>query len=227
MKLNFNSRFLCYVAGMLIAFSSGALAAQDTAPKVKLPKVNIHTSMGDIVVELYPEQAPKTVENFLKYVKKGQYNNTIFHRVIDNFMIQGGGMDAKMKEKPTDKPIILEAAFALEHGLKNDIGTIAMARTGEPNSARAQFYINVNNNDFLNHQVLADGDPVQFNKGGEILTLPRVRAIPMAAGYTPFGRVIEGWDVVEKIKSVPTDANGMHQNVPIKPITLISVKLIK
>lgn len=227
MKLNLRSRFFACVAGALIALCSMAASAQDTTPSAKLPKVNLQTSMGNIVIELYPEKAPKTVENFLKYVKKGQYNKTIFHRVIDNFMIQGGGMNAKMREKPTDKPIQLEAAFALEHGLKNDLGTIAMARTAEPNSATAQFYINVNNNEFLNHQVLADGDPVQFNKGGEILTLPRARAIPMAAGYTPFGRVIEGWDVVEKIKSVPTEANGMHQNVPVKPVTLISVKLLK
>lgn len=227
MKLKLGSHFLSCMLGALFAFSSCAVSAQEAAPKANFPKVNLHTSMGDIVIELHPEKAPKTVENFLRYVKKGQYNKTIFHRVIDNFMIQGGGMDGKMREKPTDKPILLEAALALENGLKNDLGTIAMARTGEPNSATAQFFINVNNNEFLNHQVLAEGDPVQIMKGGEMLTMPRSRALPLAAGYTPFGKVIEGWEVVEKIKVVATAANGMHQNVPVKPITIISIKLVK
>jgi peptidyl-prolyl cis-trans isomerase A (cyclophilin A) len=193
----------------------------------ELPKVNIKTSEGDIVLELYPEKAPKTVANFLRYVKKGHYNKTIFHRVIDNFMIQGGGMTAAMQEKPTDKPVPSEAKLAFEQELKNDIGTIAMARTNDPNSARAQFYINVNNNDFLNYQPIPDGDPVQVLKNGEPLTLPRSRALIFAAGYTPFGKVIEGWDVVEKIKSTPTSDAGIHQNVPVKPITIISIKLLK
>lgn len=193
----------------------------------ELPKVNIKTSMGDIVLELYPEKAPKTVENFLRYVKKGHYNKTIFHRVIDNFMIQGGGMDAAMREKPTDKPVVSEAKVAFEHDLKNDMGTIAMARTNDPNSARAQFYINVNNNDFLNYQPIPDGDPVQLMKNGEPITLPRSRALIFAAGYTPFGKVIEGWDVVEKIKSAPTSEVSIHQNVPVKLITIISIKQIK
>lgn len=193
----------------------------------ELPKVNIKTSMGDIVLELYPEKAPKTVENFLRYVKKGHYNKTIFHRVIDNFMIQGGGMDAAMREKPTDKSVVSEAKIAFEHDLKNDMGTIAMARTNDPNSARAQFYINVNNNDFLNYQPIPDGDPVQLMKNGEPITLPRSRALIFAAGYTPFGKVIEGWDVVEKIKSTPTSEVSIHQNVPVKMITIISIKQIK
>lgn len=193
----------------------------------ELPKVNIKTSMGDIVLELYPEKAPKTVENFLRYVKKGHYNKTIFHRVIDNFMIQGGGLTATMQEKPTDKPVPSEAKQAFEKELKNDIGTIAMARTMDPNSARAQFYINVNNNDFLNYQALPEGDPVQIMKNGEPVTLPRSRAQVLAAGYTPFGKVIEGWDVVEKIKSTPTSEVSIHQNVPVKPIMIISIKLMK
>lgn len=207
------------------AFSSFALAQE---AQVAPPKVSMKTSMGEIIIELYPDIAPKTVENFLRYAKKGHYNNTIFHRVIDNFMIQGGGMDAKMSEKRTTKPVISEAGIALEKGLKNDLGTIAMARTEDPNSARAQFYINVNFNDFLNHQPLAEGDPVQIKKhNGDSITLPRSRALIMTAGYTPFGKVIEGWEVVEKIKAVPTDVQGIHQNVPVKPITIISVKLIK
>ncbi len=197
------------------------------APAQKTIKVQMKTSMGNITLELYPESAPKTVDNFLHYVKKGQYNKTIFHRVIDNFMIQGGGMDAKMNEKPTDKPIPSEAALALKWGLKNDLGTIAMARMSDPNSARAQFYINVNVNEFLDHQELPPGDPVQINKNGETVTLPRIQALNATAGYTPFGRVIEGWDVVEKIKVVPTDVMSIHKNVPIKPITILTMKVIK
>lgn len=192
-----------------------------------LPKVNIKTSMGNIVLELYPEKAPKTVENFLRYVKKGHYDKTIFHRVIDNFMIQGGGMDAAMREKPTDKPVISEAKIAFEHDLKNDIGTIAMARTNDPNSARAQFYINVNNNDFLNYQPVPDGDPVQMMKNGESVSMSRARAMIISAGYTPFGKVIEGWDVVEKIKATPTTEVSVHQNVPVKMIQIISIKVVK
>lgn len=206
--------------GCLTIFAPLAVAQE-------LPKVNIKTSMGNIVVELYPEKAPKTVENFLRYVKKGHYDKTIFHRVIDNFMIQGGGMDAAMREKPTDKSVVSEAKVAYEHDLKNDIGTIAMARTNDPNSARAQFYINVNNNDFLNYQPVPDGDPVQMMKNGEPVTMSRARAMIVSAGYTPFGKVIEGWDVVEKIKATPTSEVSIHQNVPVKMITIISIKLMK
>jgi cyclophilin family peptidyl-prolyl cis-trans isomerase len=201
--------------------------ATQNSPEKPLPKVAIKTSAGEIVLELYPEKAPKTVENFLRYVNKGQYSKTIFHRVIDNFMIQGGGVDERMKEKPTDAPVVNEAGKALEKGLKNDIGTIAMARMDDPNSARAQFYINVNNNDFLNHQVLPEGDPVQVMKGGNPITLPRSFALKFAAGYTPFGKVISGWEVVEKIKSTPTGEKNGTPNVPLKPITILSIKLLK
>lgn len=217
----FRRRILQLGAASFLTLIASLVQAQE------LPKVNIKTSVGDIVLELYPEKAPKTVENFLRYVKKGHYNKTIFHRVIDNFMIQGGGMDAAMREKPTDKSVVSEAKIAFEHGLKNDMGTIAMARTNDPNSARAQFYINVNNNDFLNYQPIPDGDPVQLMKNGEPITLPRSRALIFAAGYTPFGKVIEGWDVVEKIKSTPTSEVSIHQNVPVKMITIISIKQIK
>lgn len=190
-------------------------------------KVAINSSKGEIIVELYPEKAPKTVENFLRYVKAGHYSNTIFHRVIDNFMIQGGGLDKNMKEKPTNKPVALEASYALEHGLKNDIGTIAMARTNEPNSAKAQFFINVNENTFLNHQVLPEGNPVQFSRNGEMVTMPRDQALLATAGYTPFGKVISGMEVVEKIKSVQTGNSGMMQNVPNEPIIIESIKVLK
>lgn len=198
-----------------------------SSPSKPLPKVKIKTTLGDIVLELYPEKAPKTVENFLRYVKKGHYNKTIFHRVIDNFMIQGGGLDIKMNEKPTEAAITNEAGKAFEQGLKNDIGTIAMARMQDPNSAKAQFYINVNNNDFLNYQPIGVGDPVVVMKNGEPITLPRSRALVAAAGYTPFGKVIEGWETVEKIKGVTTGESGIHQNVPHKPITILSIQLMK
>lgn len=214
-------------ATLLVALFSLCIVPSLNANAQELPKVSIKTSMGDIVLELYPEKAPKTVENFLRYVKKGHYNKTIFHRVIDNFMIQGGGMDSAMKEKATDKPVVSEAKMAFEQGLKNDMGTIAMARMPDPNSARAQFYINVNNNEFLNYQPLPDGDPVQVMKNGDPITLPRARASVIAAGYTPFGKVIAGWDVVEKIKSTAVTDVSIYQNVPTKPITIISVKLLK
>lgn len=193
----------------------------------EFPTVSMKTSMGEIVLELYPEKAPKTVENFLRYVKAGHYNKTIFHRVIDNFMIQGGGFDIKMKEKPTKKPILLEARYALDHGLKNEIGTIAMARTNEPNSATAQFFINVNNNEFLNHQILPEGDPVEYTRRGELTSSSRADALLATAGYTPFGRVIKGMDVVDKIRSVQTGNIGMMANVPNEVIIIQSVTLIK
>jgi peptidyl-prolyl cis-trans isomerase A (cyclophilin A) len=221
MFMHIRRHFLQIGAASFLALFATLSSAQE------LPKVNIKTSMGNIVLELYPEKAPKTVENFLRYVKKGHYDKTIFHRVIDNFMIQGGGMDAAMREKPTDKPVISEAKIAYEQELKNDIGTIAMARTSDPNSARAQFYINVNNNDFLNYQPVPDGDPVQLMKNGEPVSMSRSRALVAAAGYTPFGKVIEGWEVVEKIKAAPTTELSVHKNVPVTMIKIISVKLIK
>ncbi|WP_227869859.1 peptidylprolyl isomerase [Undibacterium parvum] len=193
-----------------------------------LTNVAIKTSMGEIVLELYPERAPKTVENFLRYVKAGHYSNTIFHRVIDNFMIQGGGFDKKMQEKSTGKPIALEARYALDHDLKNEPGTIAMARTNDPNSATAQFFINVNDNDFLNHQILPEGDPVEYSRRGEMIKSSRAQALNATAGYTPFGKVIKGMDVVEKIKVVRTNGNsGMMPNVPLETVTIESIKVIK
>lgn len=210
----------------LLAASSLMLSMSPAMAEVS-PKVALKTSMGEIVIELHPEAAPKTVENFLKYVKSGHYNGTIFHRVIDNFMIQGGGFDKKMKEKVTGKAIALEARQALDKGLKNDLGTIAMARTQDPNSATAQFFINVKDNDFLNHQVLPDGDPVEFNYRGNLVTAPRSEALLKTAGYTPFGKVIKGMDVVAQIKGVETGNANMMQNVPIKAVIIESATLIK
>ena len=218
----FRSRILSVllVSASLMIYATSAFSEETI-------KVAIKSTMGEIIVELFPEKAPKTVDNFLRYVKSGHYSNTIFHRVIDNFMIQGGGLDKNMKEKPTSKPVLLEASYALERGLKNEIGTIAMARTNEPNSAKAQFFINVNDNAFLNHQVLPEGNPVQFSRNGEEVTLPRDKALLATAGYTPFGKVISGMEVVEKIKSVKTGNVGMMPNVPNDPIIIESIKLLQ
>ena len=174
-------------------FSVANALAQD-APKVKLS-----TSMGDIVVQLDPAKAPKTVENFLAYVNDKHYDGTVFHRVINGFMIQGGGFTADMQPKPTRAPIPLEA----NNGLKNDIYTIAMARTGNPNSATSQFFINVKDNAMLN--------------------APN----PDGHGYAVFGKVIEGTAVVDKIKAVATANKGPHQNVPTTPVTITSATVVK
>ncbi|AOJ09513.1 cyclophilin [Burkholderia sp. ABCPW 14] len=150
--------------------------------------VELHTNHGVIKLELDDAKAPKSVENFLNYVKKGHYDGTVFHRVINGFMIQGGGFEPGLKQKPTDAPIDNEA----NNGLKNDTYTIAMARTNDPHSATAQFFINVNDNDFLNHS----------------------SPTPQGWGYAVFGKVVEGQDVVDKIKAVKTGSKGFHQDVP-------------
>jgi peptidyl-prolyl cis-trans isomerase B (cyclophilin B) len=160
--------------------------------------VILHTSHGDITLELDAENAPKTVENFLQYVSDGHYDNTIFHRVIDGFMIQGGGMEPGMKQKPTRAPVANEAA----NGLKNRKYTVAMARTSEPHSASAQFFINVADNDFLDY------------KGPS----------PQGWGYCVFGRVVAGQDVVDRIKGVPTGNSGFHQNVPRDDVVIKSAE---
>ena len=164
------------------------------------PVVELETSMGAIVIELNEEKAPKTVENFLNYVKSGHYDGTIFHRIIDGFMIQGGGMDADMNEKATNKPVENEA----DNGLKNDAGTIAMARTQDPHSATSQFFVNVKDNDFLNHS----GKNMQ------------------GWGYTVFGKVTSGMDVIEKMRGVPTGRFGMHADVPKEPVVINSATII-
>ena len=152
------------------------------------PTVLLETTSGDILIELYADKAPATVENFLKYVNEGFYANTIFHRVIKGFMIQGGGMNMKMEEKATHAPIKNEA----DNGLSNARGTIAMARTMDPHSATAQFFINLVDNDFLNYSA----------------------PVPSGWGYCVFGKVVEGMDVVDKIAKVKTKSVGMHENVP-------------
>jgi peptidyl-prolyl cis-trans isomerase B (cyclophilin B) len=156
--------------------------------------VTLHTSMGDITLELDAEKAPKTVANFLQYARDGFYDGTIFHRVINNFMIQGGGMTADMAQKETRAPVDNEA----NNGLKNKTGTVAMARTNDPHSATAQFFINVSDNGFLDH------------------TAPTAQGW----GYAVFGRVTAGMDVVEKIKAVATGNKGFHQDVPKEAVTI-------
>jgi cyclophilin family peptidyl-prolyl cis-trans isomerase len=161
------------------------------------PVVALVTSLGEIRIALRPDKAPLTVENFLKYVKSGHYNGTIFHRVMPNFMIQGGGMDAKMQEKPTRPPIRNEA----KNGLRNSRGTVAMARTNDPNSATSQFFINVKDNHSLDFGI-------------------------RGAGYAVFGEVIEGMDVVDRIVAVRTGTRGGHQDVPETPILIKSARVV-
>lgn len=174
---------------------SGAWAAD--APRVKFT-----TSAGDIVVEVYPDKAPKTAANFLQYVNDKHYDGTIFHRVIDRFMVQGGGMDRNMVEKKTRAPVPHEGRQSFDKGLRNETGTLAMARTNDPDSATAQFFINVADNAFL--------DPKPGNPG-----------------YTVFGRVVSGMDVVNKIKTVQTGNAGMHGDVPLTPVVIQSATLVK
>ena len=174
-------------------------AAQEAANAASAPKVKLSTSLGDIVVQLDAAKAPKTVENFLQYVKDKHYDGTIFHRVIDGFMIQGGGFTPDMAQKPVRAAIALEAA----NGLKNDKYTIAMARTNVPDSATAQFFINVKDNAMLN--------------------APQ----PDGHGYAVFGKVVQGSDIVDKIKAVATGNQGGHQNVPTTAVTITSATLVK
>ena len=181
--MNFKHLFVLSAAAAVVP---NALAAD--------PQVDVRTSAGTIRLELYPAKAPKTVENFLQYVRDGHYNGTIFHRVIDGFMIQGGGFEPGMKQKPTDAVIQNEA----NNGLKNEKYTVAMARTNDPHSASAQFFINVADNDFLNH------------------TRPDARGW----GYAVFGKVVGGKEVVDKIKGVRTGRKGFHDDVPNEDVVI-------
>ncbi|MCK9529778.1 MAG: peptidylprolyl isomerase [Gammaproteobacteria bacterium] len=187
------------VKRLLIALFLNALLV-GTAAAANNPRVSLDTSLGEIVVELDPAKAPKTVENFLQYVRDGHYDGTIFHRVIDGFMIQGGGFTADMEQKPTRGPIMNEA----DNGLRNAVGTIAMARTNDPHSATAQFFINVANNSGLDFR----------------------EKTPRAWGYAVFGRVVEGMGVVGQIKSAPTTSVGPFQDVPREPIVIRKATLL-
>lgn len=200
------------------------------APSALAQTVEIKTSMGTITAELYADKAPKTVANFVQYVKAGFFNGTIFHRVIPDFMIQGGGFTPDMKQKETRLAIQHEGRESMAKGGKNDIGTLAMARTGDPHSATAQFFINVKDNDFLNPTVIPPGDPVpKFEFGGRVYeNVPRANLVsaPQLWGYTVFGKVTKGMDIVEKIKTVPTSDKGGHQNVPNAPVVIESITLV-
>lgn len=184
-----------FLTAMVLLTSSAALA-QATNPRVALS-----TSEGEIVIELYSDKAPKSVENFLAYVKSGHYNGTIFHRVIPGFMVQGGGYSSDLQARPTKEPIQNEAT----NGLKNTKYTVAMARTGDPHSATAQFFINVADNAFLDHKSQASGQTF---------------------GYAVFGKVVSGSDVVDKITAIPTQARSpLFQNLPEKPVMIQKAEL--
>ena len=189
MKLNTLRNLLCVL--FLFVITNATAATQ----------VVFETNQGDFTVELYPEKAPITVANFLQYIKDGFYKGTIFHRVINNFMIQGGGFERDLFQKPTRAPIKNEAT----NGLKNDTGTIAMARTQAPDSATAQFFINLKDNVFLNH----------------------TGTHPSEMGYCVFGKVVSGMDVVKKIAVVPTNSVSRFQDVPTKAVKIINVKLLE
>ena len=176
---------------MFLLFAGSATAAE---------QVIMETNMGDITLELFADKAPVSVKNFLSYVDRKDYDNTVFHRVIDNFMIQGGGFDQKLKKKSVQPAIINEA----DNGLKNDKGTLAMARTNVVDSATSQFFINLKDNDFLNHRGKS----------------------PQTYGYAVFGKVVEGMDVVEKIAKVKTVRKGSHQNVPQPLVTVKTVRRV-
>jgi peptidyl-prolyl cis-trans isomerase A (cyclophilin A) len=189
------------IAAVLAAAAAAPAWAQTAAPTTPAPaapRVLLSTSEGDITLELDAMRAPKTVENFLAYVRAGHYEGTIFHRVIGNFMIQGGGFTADLKQKPTRAPIPIES----RNGLKNERGAIAMARTSDPNSATSQFFINVVDNARLDYPSF-DGH-----------------------GYTAFGKVVAGMDVVDCIRDAPTTANGPHQNLPVQPIVIRKTQVL-
>ena len=184
---------------LFLGVVSVAVLSAPVLAETPAPKVLFQTTLGEFVVEVYPDKAPKTVENFLRYVSAKQYDGTIFHRVIPNFMVQGGGYNAKFEEKITRPAVPLEA----QNGLKHELGTIAMARTNDPNSARAQFFVNVKENPFLNAKGSSDG-------------------------YTVFGRVVSGMETIQKIKDVPTGSGGpFPTDVPKTTVLINSATLVK
>jgi peptidyl-prolyl cis-trans isomerase B (cyclophilin B) len=183
------------MVGLILGAGSSARAERSH------PLVKLETNLGDITLELYPDKAPVTVANFLEYVNAGFFNGTIFHRVINGFMIQGGGLDAQMNKKPTRAPIKNEA----DNGLTNDAYTVAMARTGDPHSATAQFFISVANNKFLNHTAKT----------------------PQGWGYVVFAKVVKGTEVVDKIKAVATTTRDSYENVPQEPVTIIKATVVQ
>ena len=216
------------LAGLTFAWLAGGSALAAPSPQVRFV-----TTAGDFVIEVYPDKAPKTVENFLQYVKDKHYDGTVFHRVIDNFMVQGGGFDASYTQKPTRAPVPHEGRQALESGgSKNVVGTVAMARTADPNSASAQFFINVKDNAFLDPTLIPPGDPVpKLEYQGRVYeNTPRanLEKAPQLYGYTVFGKVVSGMEVINKIKSTPTGAGGpFPTDVPKTPVIVKSATLVK
>jgi len=198
------SLFLLAAASLLVAPTQAQTDSQPNTGNSSMttsPRVKLNTTAGDIVIELDAVNAPKSTENFLAYTRDGFYDNTIFHRVIDGFMVQGGGFEPGMKQKTSNAPIENEA----NNGLKNDKYTLAMARTNDPHSATAQFFINVANNDFLNH------------------TAPTAQGW----GYAVFGKVVEGQDVVDTIRGVKTGNSGFHQNVPTDDVVIEKAAIVE
>jgi peptidyl-prolyl cis-trans isomerase A (cyclophilin A) len=216
-----------------LAFAAAAALAALPAAAQEAPRVKFTTSAGDFVVEVYPDKAPKTVENFLQYVKDKHYDGTVFHRVIDNFMVQGGGYDANYVQKPTRPPVPHEGQEALaKGGPRNVVGTVAMARTSDPHSASSQFFVNVKDNAFLDPVVIPPGDPVpRFEHKGRVYeNVPRAQLAnsPQLFGYTVFGKVVSGMDVISKIKAVPTGAAGpFPSDVPRTPVVIRSAEIVK
>ncbi|MFM8576985.1 MAG: peptidylprolyl isomerase [Limnohabitans sp.] len=222
----FKRHFLRTVAtlGLLAATAGHGLANG-------ISKVQISTSLGVIEAELYADKAPRTVANFLQYVKDRHYDGTVFHRVIANFMVQGGGFDTKYQQKPTRAPIQHEGRAALAAGLKNTTGTLAMARTNDPHSATSQFFINVMDNAFLDPTPIPEGDPVKrFEFQGRVYeNIPRSQLLnaPQLFGYTVFGKVTSGMDVVQKIRNTPTGKGGpFPTDVPQTPVIIQSITLL-
>ncbi len=245
--LPFIQRFgtsLLLVMGLLVNFGCsaqtptieaatvGATAEAKNASNTKYPKVKFVTSQGEFLIELYPDKAPKTVANFLQYVKEKHYDGTIFHRVINDFMIQGGGYDAKFIERKTRPPIAHEGRQALSlGGPKNTVGTIAMARTGDPNSATAQFFINVKDNISLDPVIIPPGDPVPaIEVNGRIyknIARAQLEQASQLYGYTVFGKVIAGMETVEKIKQLPTGSGGSFPtDVPKSAVLIQSASVL-
>ncbi|MFW5815743.1 MAG: peptidylprolyl isomerase [Wenzhouxiangella sp.] len=190
---------LCLLLPVL-AVAQAPDSSASNEPTTENPTVILHTNYGAITLELFEDKAPESVANFIQYARDGHYDGTLFHRVIPNFMIQGGGFDTDFRQKPTREPIENEA----DNGLANERGTLAMARTNDPHSATSQFFINVTDNEFLNHRSKASGQ---------------------AWGYAVFGRVSEGMDVVDAIRAVDTGRRGMHQDVPVEDVIIERVEL--
>ena len=194
------TRAIALVAAVVFSLAGLVGTADAQTSAVAKPKVQFKTTMGDFTIELEPERAPKTVANFLSYVREGHYDATIFHRVIGNFMVQGGGFTGDMRQKPVKGPVANEA----DRGLKNERGTIAMARTSDPHSATAQFFVNLKANPFLDHRA----------KTGE------------GWGYTAFGRVVDGMNIVVRIGLAKTGPKGGHDDVPLDAITIEKATII-